>query len=367
MSPLDDRAESAARLRDELATYDRVVARYGDSDERELVEEVATALSKKGHALRNVGRLEEALVLYDSVVARDVSVADGRVSMPVALTMIDRAVCLAELDRLAEAIEASRETADYLEEASEPRLVELAIRARINEAIFVGRDGDTDTAIGMLDVILAIHVDLDDVKLVEDALRASACRATILQEIGRVDEALEGLRAAIWRFADVPSTRGRNYLASTLAVYAKALGDSGRGPDAIAAYDQAVGKVDRDATLEFREQAGGWSIEKGNLLRDAGDRVGAAKAYRDVFDRIGSDPEGQLPRLASWAGFEAACLVHRFFRPEEALGLAQLIVARFGGSDDPYVRERVECADLMARGIAQRMRILHCLGLSRRR
>ena len=142
--------------------------------------------------------------------------------------------------------------------------------------------------------------------MVEDALRAAVCRAGVLRDLGRSYEAVESLRLAAAQYAAVPSVHGRNYLASTLAVYARSLGEQGRSREAMRAYRDALETVDPAPDLEFREMTASWLIELGGLQLAAGDRAGAARSYRTVFDRYSTDPEGRLPHLASWAGCEAA-------------------------------------------------------------
>ncbi len=231
-------------------------------------------------------------MLFDAVIDRDEAIGDGRRSRTVARALIDAAARLSEAGRLREAIETARRTAEYLEDATESRLVELALRARVNEAIFLGRLGRNDEALAIYEDVLDLPVDLDDDGSVEDVLRAAVYYARTIGNMGRLDEALDCLRETTDRMAGASGSDARKWLASTLGVYAKMLADGGRQADAVAVYDAAVVVLDRPHTLEQREMVADALIAKGIILRDLGDREGAAVAFRSVFDRFG-DRQGR--------------------------------------------------------------------------
>ena len=194
-------------------------------------------------------------------------------------------------------------------------------------------------------------------------LRAAVYYARTIGNMGRLDEALDCLRETTDRMAGASGSAARKWLASTLGVYAKMLADGGRQADAVAVYDAAVVVLDRPHTLEQREMVADALIAKGIILRDLGDREGAAAAFRSVFDRFGDDRGGRLPSLAAWSGFTAARLLHRYRDPVEMRELSQLLVERFEDSEDEEVQELVWRAGLNARGLAYRERILRALRL----
>ncbi|MBI4492375.1 MAG: NACHT domain-containing protein, partial [Chloroflexi bacterium] len=61
---------SLGRAEEAIATYDQVVARFGERPEAALAEQVAKALVNKGVRLGSLGRAEEAIATYDQVVVR---------------------------------------------------------------------------------------------------------------------------------------------------------------------------------------------------------------------------------------------------------------------------------------------------------
>ena len=88
------------------------------------------------------------------MLVRDEAVGDGRTSPAVARSLVERAACLAELGRLPEAIEASQETVAHLDGSFDQQVSDVAIRARVDEATFLGRFGDTEAALEIYEEIL---------------------------------------------------------------------------------------------------------------------------------------------------------------------------------------------------------------------
>ena len=77
-----------------------------------------------------------------------------------------------------------------------------------------------------------------------------------------------------------------------------------------------------------------------------------------MFDRFSLDARGELPRMASGGGLEAARLSHTFLRFDTSFELAQQIIERFGDSRDAEVQERVEVAEMIVGALAYRKRLL---------
>jgi tetratricopeptide (TPR) repeat protein len=348
---------------DQLTTLDMVVEQYGHADERELATQVMRALSEKARVLKRSGRPEEALVVYDAIIDRDEAVGDSLVGTASGRALFDKAACLAGLVRLEEAVEASRDALACFGESSRGTH-EWVVRTRINEAIFLGRLGETAAALAIFSEILEEDdIDLDDDKLVEDVLRAAVYFAATVRNLGRPEQALLTLRETIDRVAAAPGEDARTWTGSTLSVYARTLGELGRSRQAIDAYDEAVEALEPADTLVRREWIADALIAKGALQRDRGDQDAAGATFREVFDRFSDDPEGRLPQLAAWSGATAVQLLHRFRRAGEMRTLCQAIVDRFGESDDEAIQQIVWRAGVQGQGLAYRERLLRLLRL----
>ena len=231
------------------------------------------------------------------------------------------------------------------------------VRARVNEAIFLGRLGENDAALAIYEEIL----DAAGRRRRRAAGRGRAPRLRLVLADGRQprtpDEALNCLRETIARFEDV---RARSPSLDRMGA-ARVREDPQRARRASTTPSRrttARRAARPGETVELREWIADALLRKGDFLRDAGDRAGAIAAYRSVFDRFSLDPEGDLPRLAAGGGLEAARLSHGFLRFDRSLELAQAIVARFGGSADAEVRERVAVAEMIVTALAKRKRLL---------
>jgi tetratricopeptide (TPR) repeat protein len=178
-----------------------------------------------------------------------------------------------------------------------------------------------------------------------------------IRNLGRAEEALVCLRETIDRFEGNDGAIALPWIAWAIRVYARILSELGRSRQAIWAHDELVALLDPGETAELREWMADAFLRKGDFLRDAGDRTGAIAAYRQAFERFSLDTEGDLPRLASAAGLEAARLAHSFLHPETSLELARTLVERYAWTEDEEVRERVALAEMMVSALVQRKRI----------
>jgi tetratricopeptide (TPR) repeat protein len=348
---------------DQLTTLDMVVEQYGHADERELATQVMRALSEKARLLKRRGRPEEALVVYDAIIDRDEAVGDSLVGTASGRAHFDKAACLAGLVRLEEAVGECRDALACFGESSRGTH-EWIVRTQINEAIFLGRLGETVAALAIFSEILEEEdIDLDDDKLVEDVLRAAVYFAATVRNLGRPEQALLTLRETIDRVAAAPGEDARTWTGSTLSVYARTLGELGRSGQAIDAYDEAVEALEPADSLVRREWIADALIAKAALQRDRGDQDAAGETFRDVFDRFSDDPEGRLPQLSAWSGATAVQLLHRFRRAGEMRALCQAIVDRFGQSDDEAIQQIVWRAGVQVQGLAYRERMLRLFRL----
>jgi tetratricopeptide (TPR) repeat protein len=237
----------------------------------------------------------------------------------------------------------------------------VAVRARVDEAMFLGRFGDNDAALEIYREILALPVDEHDDQLIAFVLRACVEYSMTVRNLGRPEEALTCLRGTIARFEDVASSLALPWIAWGVRVYARIVSELGRVEEAIAAHDELVALLDPGETVESREWIADALLRKGDFLRDAGDRAGAVDAYRSVFDRFSLDHAGELPRMAAGGGLEAARLSHTFLRFDTSFELAQAIVERFRGSADAELQERVAVAEMIVNALANRKRLLGLL------
>ena len=179
-----------------------------------------------------------------------------------------------------------------------------------------------------------------------------------IRNLGRPQDALTCLRTTIDRFEDVDGILALPWIAWGVRVYARILTELGRTREAIAAHDELIALLEPGSTVELREWIADALLRKGDMLREGRDRRAAAAAYRDAFDRFSLDREGELPRLASAGGLEAARLLHTFLRFDASFDLAQALVERFGDSRDTEVQERVEVAQMIVTALAYRKRML---------
>jgi tetratricopeptide (TPR) repeat protein len=117
------------RFEEAIATYDQVIARFGDASELALREQVARAMLSKGAVLSQLQRNEEAIAIYDQVIARFGDGTELALREPVAGAMLNKGAILSQLQRSEEAIAIYDQVIARFGDATE-----LALREPVSDA-----------------------------------------------------------------------------------------------------------------------------------------------------------------------------------------------------------------------------------------
>lgn len=151
------------RRDEELATYDEVIAGYGDDPEPVIIRCVARAFLSSGICLWDSGRRDEAIARFDEAL-RFRPARDPEVRAVVARTVMMKARALYTLDRFDEALPTSEQViADYADDP-DPRLRAEVIQAYSIQASALGELGRRDEQIqSHLQMYQRYHNSEDDV------------------------------------------------------------------------------------------------------------------------------------------------------------------------------------------------------------
>jgi len=88
----------------------------------------------------------------------------------------------------------------------------------------------------------------------------------------------------------------------------------------------------------------------GLLLGDLGHHEDAVGVYDEVVARFGDAPEPAVREQVATALFSKGVTLGQLERPEDAVGVYDEVVARFGDAPEPAVREQVATA-LFSKGV----------------
>jgi len=124
---------------DELAAYDAVLARFGDSALPALQEQVAMALVNKGVTLGKLDRPEDELAAYDDVLARFGDSALPALQERVAMALVNKGSTLGQLDRPEDALAAFDDVLARFSDSPLPALQDCVASALFNKACCFGK------------------------------------------------------------------------------------------------------------------------------------------------------------------------------------------------------------------------------------
>ena len=131
-----------------ITAYNDLIARYGDSTELALQEQVAWALYNKGWSLGQLKRKDDAITVYNEVIARYGDSTELALQEPVAKALVNKGVALGRLNRSEEEITAYDDLIARYGASTELALQEQVANALNNRAdsfIKLGRHDEAHT------------------------------------------------------------------------------------------------------------------------------------------------------------------------------------------------------------------------------
>jgi tetratricopeptide (TPR) repeat protein len=181
--------------------YASAAATPADRDDPDQRHEVAMALLNRGICLDAVGEHRGALAAYDELVG-DLGHADDPVTRDqVIRARVNRASALLAIDELHEALTVADGLIAELDPAEALEAEQLAMTVRLRAAALRALDRRDEAAASLADVERCTDEDPAARSQVAAAQRE---RAEVLAELGRSEEAISILEAAVERFSDDP-------------------------------------------------------------------------------------------------------------------------------------------------------------------
>lgn len=188
------------RSKDEIAAYDAILGRFGQSDVLALQEQVAKALVNKGVGLRKLDKPEDAIAVYDDILARFDESQHLVLQQYVAKALINKGVALRQLEHSQDAIATYDSVLTRFCDSPAPALQEQVANALVNKgSALVAIDQFEDALAILNDVLLRFgkHPDSALQERVASALFNKACCYAKWKRASQCVEALEEWRAFV--------------------------------------------------------------------------------------------------------------------------------------------------------------------------
>ena len=172
-----------------------------------------------------------------------------------------------------------------------------------------------------------------------------------LGALGRSEEAIAVYDEVIGRFGATSDPALRQQVAKALVNKGFRLGLLGRSEEAITVYDNVVDRFGTTSELALREQVARALVNKGARLGVLGRSEEAITVYDNVVSRFETASDSALRERVARALVNKGGRLSVLGRSAEAIKVYEDAVGRFGTANEPAIREQVSRALLNKGGI----------------
>lgn len=208
----------------EILFYDKILARFFNSQELSIQEQVANALVNKGYILGELGNFSEALVVYDTLIS-------------------------------------------YANKYGDLVLQRLLARCLLNKSVLLSRAGDLKSAIDMCDELIRKFIGFTDSILSLSVVRGFLYKGFYLWENGCPDDSITAYDKLIENFGGAKNILVRQEVAEAFLNKASRLKQIGRQEDMMRTYDDLIDFFGDSTEIILQQQVAKAENLKGfNLL-----------------------------------------------------------------------------------------------------
>jgi tetratricopeptide (TPR) repeat protein len=341
--------------------FDEVIARASGLTDGESRHQTATALNGKAEALASLGRYDESLVCFERVIEQLDGATRHGLRAELARAWASKGAVLLRLDRFEEADSAfdamrappDQVPADGPHQAPSETSVAKMFHQRVRSLFEAG--GYAQTVLGA-DVLLkrfGDHLPPSRSDLVANVL---LLKAAAVGELGRGQEAISLLGELADRYGRIEDSNVQTVVAAALNREAKLLFDYGDEARAFTAYDAVVTRFKSAVTPALRRSVTIALHGKRQLLRRT-DRYEEMIAVVDELLALSGDTAGQQLGLElSLALSDKAAALEKLGRWQASIIVDDELIARFGRAKE----ETLKIAT--ARALSRTARALRELG-----
>ena len=312
------------------ATYDEVIARFGDSDAPDLQVGVACAFSQKGNAQVELGEFVLALACYDEVIIRLGDSDAPNLQVVVAWALCKKGDVQVQQGELAAGVTTYDEVIARFGDSDT-----FALQERVAWTLYAKGDvqvqlGEFTSAVACYDEVIARFGDSDAPALQVPAAGALSGKGNMQVQLGELEVAVACYDEVVARFGDSDAVDLQERVAWVLCKKGDVQSRLGEFVAALACYDEVITRFGDSEALMLQERvAWAWS-GKGDVQSRLGEFVAALSAYDEAVARLGDSdaPDHQAP--VAWTLFRKGIRQINMGRAKEALHTCEEIERRLG-------------------------------------
>ena len=278
----------------ELATYDAIIARFGDSTETALLKQVAKAMLTAAINLSEGGDAAAELALYDDLIARFGDSTETEMLELVARAMLNKAITFGQSGNAAAELATYEEVIARFGDSTETAMLESVAKAMLNKAITSGQSGDVAAELAAYDALITRFEDSTEAALLERVTKAMLNKAITFGENGDIAAELATYEDVIARFSDSTETAILERVARAMLNKGFTLGQNGDAMSAIGTYDALIARFGDSTETALLKQVAKAMLNKGFTLDQSGDAAAELAAYDALITRFENSTEAAL-------------------------------------------------------------------------
>ena len=334
-----------------IATFSEMVERFGDIDDPRIGIHVASALVHKGVTLGKMGEPWAAIATFEDVVARFGSTSAPDIERQIAMALVNSGIELGRLDESKAAIDSYDKAIKRFGESNVPEVAVQVARAMINKGFLQGKIGASRAAITTFDEMIKLFRDSETAGIQSEVIKAWISKGETLRKLGDTKAAIDAFDEVIERGLDTDAQSVQEGLITALLNKGYALEHLGESDAAFAIYDEVVdcfgGSDAPRMQIEFATALVKSGIGRG--LR--GETRAAIDVFDKVMERFGNTNTPGIRTQIAIALVNKGARLGQLGETKAAIAAFDEVVERFGSNSTPQLREGVARA-LIAKGFA---------------
>ncbi|GFK92706.1 hypothetical protein NNJEOMEG_00532 [Fundidesulfovibrio magnetotacticus] len=228
----------AGRYAEELAGYDEIDRRFGNSPDLGAQREVASSLVNKGLGFVREGRKEDALAAYAEVVRRYGSSSDPAIQEKVAMALVNTGAHHGGEGRLEEALAAYEDVVHRFGGFDDRAVQERVALALFNKGIALEGAGRLQEGLAAYEEIDRRYGTSPDPGIREQVAMALVCRGRALGRKVSLRQAIAAYDEVDRRFGSATESGIQKLVVLALVNKGMALGNIGKDKDELAVFDE---------------------------------------------------------------------------------------------------------------------------------
>ena len=334
----------------EIATYDALVERFGNSDVPEVQIRIAMALVNKGVTLGRIDDPHAEIATYDALVERFGNSDVPEIQAQMAMALLYKGITLGRIDDPRAGIATYDELVERFGNSDVPEVQIRIAKALVNKGVTLGRIDDPHAEIATYDALVERFGNSDVPEIQAQMAMALLYKGITL---GRINDPRAGIATydeLVERFgnSDVPEVQIR--IAKALVNKGVTLGRIDDPHAEIATYDALLERFGNSDVPEIQAQMAMALLYKGVTLGRIDDPHAEIATYDALVERFGNSGRPEIQAQMAMALLYKGITLGQINDPRAGIATYDELVERFGNSDVPEVQIRIAKA-LVNKGV----------------